>query len=120
MKKRDMNRVSPLIETRQLYIETRVMPEFGNKLWVKVRLRNSRCSYCGAFDGRRGWAPSFHDLYHIVREIAECEELKYPQSAGYKGGQMVLEFLTDCLAPGADWPQLKQKHKIPDREGEGI
>ena len=107
--------MKPTIVTRQLYIEMRPMAEFNNKLWIRVRLRHAHCEYCGQWDGVRPWIPSFHDLYHIVRMIAECEEAKYPQRQGYEGRNMVLRFLTDCLAPDADWDQLQHKYQIPER-----
>lgn len=114
----DINRVQLPIVTRQLYIEVRVMPEFNNKIWVRVRPRISVCSNCGAWDGFRPWVPAFQDLYHIVKEIADCEEIRYPQEQGFRGRTMVFDFLKDCLTTNATFGELRAKYQIPNREAE--
>ena len=91
--------------TKQLYIVIRTMPEFGNKLWVGATIRKDN----------REWIASFHDLYWIIKFIGECEDIKYPPKNGFKGKQMVLEFLVDCLSTDLTFEQLAVKYKLPER-----
>lgn len=84
------------------------MPQFGNKLWVWVRMKKSR-----------KWIPSFEDVFRIVRAICECEDEKYPNG---KGSEMVAEFLVDCckhhpseVSDEMVWRWLVLKYQIPER-----
>jgi len=79
------------------------MPDWGNKYWVVVNLKNSRI-----------FIPSFHDIYRIVRAICACEDEKYPYG---KGAKMVAEFLADTCR-GIPFETLIEKYQIPTRESD--
>lgn len=114
MKSKHMNRAT-LISTPQLHIETCVMPEFDNKLWVRAWPRYNYCSKCQQWGGFKPWVVSFQDLYHILREIADCEDIKYPSDNGFQGRDMVVKFVQDSLWTAASYEELRMKYKIPDR-----
>lgn len=105
-----------LITTPQLHIATEVIREFDNKLWVKVWPRYNHCSKCGQWGGFKPWVVSFQDLYYIVKEIGDCENIKYPPREGYRGRQMVANFLWDCLTTNMTFEELQVKYQIPDQE----
>lgn len=73
------------------------------KKWVKVTL----------LGGRRGFYPSFEDLFRIIQPICDCEDDKYPSG---EGRRMVARFLVDCCRPGAVFANLREKYRVPVRK----
>ena len=73
------------------------------KNWVIVTFHNPR------------WVPSFEDIFHILRALAECEDEQYPYPA--RGRWKIKDFVSDSLRPDATWEEIRQKHYIPNRDG---
>jgi len=86
----------------KMKVVAKKMPDYDGKRWVWVDFR-----------GRTEWIPSFEDLFRVVQAICYCEDEKYPQG---EGRGMVRRFLIDSCGLGMDWPELKAKYNIPERD----
>ena len=91
-------------EKLRIDVETVAFNGSAPKLWVKVTLLKS-----GQF-----FYPSFEDLYRMIRAIAHCEDVKYPDG---QGRDMVKRILVDSVYC-SDWLYLADKYDIPDRSPE--
>jgi hypothetical protein len=85
-------------------IEIVPMPEYGNKLWLKIKFKNGQ-EHC--------WVPSFEDVARIIKGLAYCEDVKYPNRGQY-GRWLLGNLLHDCLK-GIPWEEIRQRYKIPKR-----
>ena len=102
-----MSTERPLYRKRAGKIEVKAMPfdRYGGKLWVMATMPHE-------------WVPSFEEIFWILKFMSHCENEKYPIEAGFRGWQMVADFCGDACKPQADFDELKQKYRLPDRAKE--
>lgn len=87
--------------------ELKPLKAFDDKLWVVVTFY---------FNGQKvfSWAPSFEELYYIIKGIAFCEDRKYSK-VYHEGSHMVFRFLEDCIYSDFDYEEIKKKYLLPER-----
>jgi hypothetical protein len=83
------------------------MPQYGNKLWMYVQLKN----------GNTELVPSFEDWFRQIRALCYCEIAKYPHLRDPT--EMPRAFFDRCFDPqfrdmphDEAWAMLKQEFKF--------
>jgi len=88
----------------KIEVWTERMPNYGNKLWVHIKIKN----------GSNILIPSFEDWFRIIRKLMECEKDKYDYI--FDPYKVPREFFIDCFNENLTWDEIRKKHKIPIRK----